>query len=177
MKQALINCPSLANSSLLELEEDIRQFWNSGVRWFHIDIMDGHYVPNLCYPVRLVADLKAKYPQAIADVHMMVTDPAAYIEPLRAAGADYVSFHADSTHFVIRGLRAIREVGMQPDLSGGDHALDRGGCLPVGGPKKGDADGGGTGLCRAEVHGGVAAAAGRAVKAPGGNRQRVSDLH
>ena len=41
MKQALINCPSLANSSLLELEEDIRQFWNSGVRWFHIDIMDG----------------------------------------------------------------------------------------------------------------------------------------
>ena len=44
MKQALINCPSLANSSLLELEEDIRQFWNSGVRWFHIDIMDGHYV-------------------------------------------------------------------------------------------------------------------------------------
>ena len=89
MKQALINCPSLANSSLLELEEDIRQFWNSGVRWFHIDI---------------------------ADVHMMVTDPAAYIEPLRAAGADYVSFHADSTHFVIRSLRAIREVGMKAGI-------------------------------------------------------------
>ena len=112
-QQPLINCPSLANSNLLELGSDISALYAAGVRYFHIDIMDGHYVPNLCFPVRMISDLKKAYPDAIADVHVMVTDPKQYIEKFAAAGADYVSFHADSTNFVIRTIREIHDAGMK----------------------------------------------------------------
>lgn len=113
MEQMLINCPSLANSSLMELAEDVKLLYEGGARWFHVDIMDGHYVPNLCYPVRAISDLKRKYPDITADIHLMVTDPLAYIDRLKAAGADYVSFHADCTPFVVRSLRAIHDAGMK----------------------------------------------------------------
>lgn len=113
MEQRLINCPSLANSNLLELSRDVEQLWEGGARYFHIDIMDGHYVPNLCYPIRVISDLKERYPDMVADVHLMVTDPGDYIERLRQAGADYVSFHVDSTNFTIRLLRDIKACGMK----------------------------------------------------------------
>ena len=113
MEHKLINCPSLANSSLLELDRDVAQLWEGGARFFHVDIMDGHYVPNLCYPLRVISDLKGKYPDMIIDVHLMVTNPADYVERLRQAGADYVSFHVDSTNFAIRLLRSIKEAGMK----------------------------------------------------------------
>lgn len=113
MEQPLINCPSLANSNLLELHSDIAQLYEAGVRYYHIDIMDGHYVPNICFPVRLVSDLKGAYPDAIADVHMMVTNPSDYIDRMAAAGVDYLSFHIDSTNFVIRTIREIKAAGMK----------------------------------------------------------------
>ncbi len=112
----LINCPSLANSSLLELGHDIAELWEGGARYYHIDIMDGHYVPNLCYPVRLVSDLKKIYPEAVADVHLMATDPGAYVDSLAGAGCDMLSFHVDSTNFVIRTIRQIRAAGMKPGV-------------------------------------------------------------
>ena len=116
MSQPLINCPSLANSSLLDLRRDIAELWAGGARYYHIDIMDGHYVPNLCYPVRLVSDLKKVYPDAVTDVHLMTTDPCRYIAPLASAGCNMLSFHIDSTNFVIRTIRQIRSEGMKPGV-------------------------------------------------------------
>lgn len=113
MKHKLINCPSIANSNLLELDRDVAQLWEGGARCFHIDLMDGHYVPNLCYPIRVISDLKAKYPEMIVDAHLMVSNPADYVERLRQAGADYFSFHVDSTNFTIRLLRDIKAAGMK----------------------------------------------------------------
>jgi ribulose-phosphate 3-epimerase len=109
----IINAPSLANCSFIEMGRQVDELVQGGADWFHIDIMDGHYVPNLCYSTKIVGELKKKYPAMQADVHLMVTDPMSYLPQLKQNQADWVSFHMDSTHFSRRTLVAIRDMGMK----------------------------------------------------------------
>jgi len=113
MKPVVFNSPSLANCNLLELADNAEELVKAGVKWFHIDLMDGHYVPNLCFPVRIISDLKEKYKDITVDVHLMVDNPIDYISRLAECGADYFSFHADSTSFPIRAMDAIHKAGMK----------------------------------------------------------------
>ena len=109
----VINAPSLANIPLLDFPGQVQELYDAGVRFFHVDIMDGHYVPNLCFPASLVGELKEKYPDCTVEVHMMVDNPFAYIAQMKDLGADWLSFHCDSTRFVRRGLTMIRDAGMK----------------------------------------------------------------
>jgi len=109
----MINAPSLANCSVLGLGQDVDELVRAGETFFHIDLMDGHYVPNLCLPLRTIGDLKSVYPNCTAEVHLMVTNPMDYIEPLKNLGADYFAFHADATSVVLRTLTTIRAAGMK----------------------------------------------------------------
>ena len=109
----VINAPSLANIPLLDFPSQVQELYDAGVRFFHVDIMDGHYVPNLCFPTSLVGELKEKYPDCTVEVHLMVDDPFRYIDQMKALGADWLSFHCDSTRFVRRGLTMIRAAGMR----------------------------------------------------------------
>lgn len=109
----MINTASIANIKSFDFEREIQELVDGGTDMFHIDIMDGHYVKNLCFPVSTVWELKERYPQIPAEVHLMVDNPADYIQPLKEAGADYVAFHVDSTSFVIRTLKSIRAAGMK----------------------------------------------------------------
>ena len=79
-------------------------------------MMDGHYVPNLCFPLRFLKDLKEEYPDMVLDVHMMVTNPIEYVDIMAEAGVDYLSFHTDSTPFVLRTLDRIRANGIKPGV-------------------------------------------------------------
>lgn len=109
----VINAPSLANINLLDFGTKVSELVKGGVRFFHIDLMDGHYVKNLCFPVSVVRDLKKRYPDCIAEVHMMVDNPLDYIDTLKQYGTDYVAFHCDSTHFVRRTITTIQAAGMK----------------------------------------------------------------
>lgn len=112
----MFNTASIINVHFLNMKEELDALVEGGTRFFHIDLMDGHYVPNLCLPIKLLAELKEAYPQVNMDVHMMVTNPSDYIQRLKEAGADYVSFHTDSTPFVRRTINEIRAAGMKPGI-------------------------------------------------------------
>ncbi|MBP1932152.1 ribulose-phosphate 3-epimerase [Ammoniphilus resinae] len=112
----MINAPSIANCDLLNMGKQIDEMIAGNVNFLHIDLMDGHYVPNLFLPTSIVKAIKTKFPQVIADVHLMVTNPQDYVDLLKEYGADYVSFHIDSTSFSIRLLRRIRDLGMKAGI-------------------------------------------------------------
>jgi len=113
----VINAPSLANCDCLQMGEDIRQLAENGIEFLHIDLMDGHYVPNLCLPPNYIGDIKRAYPYIETDIHLMVSSPADYLERLKEQGADYVAFHADATPFVRRTLTQIRALGMKAGVA------------------------------------------------------------
>jgi ribulose-phosphate 3-epimerase len=109
----IINAPSLANLGFFDFGREVGELAQAGVPWFHVDIADGHYVPNIFLPVRVIGELKQKYPDIKTDVHLMVTDPMNYLPQLVENRADWVSFHMDATNFSRRMLATIRERRMK----------------------------------------------------------------
>lgn len=110
-KSSLAVNPTLACGNLLNFKEDLDILEEVENRIVHIDIMDGHYVPNLCFNLDTVRRIRENY-DFLIDVHLMVSHPGEYLEELSRAGADYVSFHLDAAPFAIRLLRQIREFNM-----------------------------------------------------------------
>ena len=113
----IINAPSLANCDFLNFRDQIFQLVDGGCQWFHIDIMDGHYVPNLCFPVRLVKELKQTFPAIQMDVHLMVTDPGRYVEAFQEAGADILTVHLEACEDVQAVLDKIHACGMKAGVT------------------------------------------------------------
>ena len=116
MKPVVINSPSIANCNILDIKEDLENLVKGGCKFVHIDLMDGHYVPNLFFPIRIISDVKKAYPDITVDLHLMVTNPIDYVERCADAGADYFSFHCDSTNFAIRTIDQIVKHGMKPGV-------------------------------------------------------------
>jgi len=88
--------PSILSANFGKLNDEINEIKDK-FKYLHIDVMDGHFVPNLSIGVPIVKSLRKEYPDLMLDTHLMITNPAEFIEPFINAGSDIITFHREVT--------------------------------------------------------------------------------
>ncbi len=107
--------PSILAANLGCLDEEIARIEHGGADWVHIDVMDGHFVPNLTMGPAVVQAV-SRLTRLPLDVHLMIEDPAAFIGPFASAGASYISVHQEVVRDCERMFRLIEEHGCKPAI-------------------------------------------------------------
>jgi len=108
--------PSILAADQLNLERDVRRMIEAGCDLLHVDIMDGHFVPNMSFGPAVVKALRAKFDLPL-DVHLMLDQPERYIDTFAQAGASNITIHAEIPGDAAALLRHIRELGLSAGLS------------------------------------------------------------
>ena len=108
--------PSLLSADFVRLAEEIARVEAAGADWLHLDIMDGHFVPNLTFGPPVVAAIR-KISKLPLDVHLMVSNPTALVEQFAEAGADYLTVHVETEPHLHRLVNRIRELGVKPAVT------------------------------------------------------------
>ncbi|TWH49091.1 ribulose-phosphate 3-epimerase [Sporomusa sp. KB1] len=108
--------PSILSADFSQLANEIIKIEEAGADWVHIDVMDGHFVPNLTFGPPVVAAIR-KVTKLPFDVHLMVTNPQDLIEPFIKAGADIITVHAETAPHLHRLLQTIKEHGKKAGVS------------------------------------------------------------
>ena len=95
MNKQIIVSPSILSADFANLERDIKLVEDNGADWIHVDVMDGHFVPNITIGIPVVKALK-RFAKKPLDVHLMIDNPEKYIEDFAASGADIITFHYEA---------------------------------------------------------------------------------
>ncbi|WP_299273687.1 ribulose-phosphate 3-epimerase [uncultured Psychroserpens sp.] len=114
MSKTLI-APSMLAADFGNLQRDVEMVNNSEADWFHIDVMDGHFVPNISYGMPVIQAIK-KHATKPLDVHLMIEKPERYIEEFARVGADIITVHHESTVHLHRTLRQIKDAGCKAGI-------------------------------------------------------------
>lgn len=109
--------PSLLSANFAALETDISTAMESGCQWFHLDIMDGHFVPNITFGPPLVKSIRKVFPDIFLDAHLMIENPLKFIKPFVDAGVNLITLHSEVCPDLHRAVRYIHDKGIFAGLT------------------------------------------------------------
>ncbi|KIL73522.1 ribulose-phosphate 3-epimerase [Bacillus badius] len=107
--------PSILSANFAKLGEEIKEVETGGADWIHVDVMDGHFVPNITIGPLIVEAVRPVTTLPL-DVHLMIENPDLYIEAFAKAGADYITVHAEACPHLHRTIQLIRSFGVKPGV-------------------------------------------------------------
>ena len=115
-RRTAIIAPSLLSANFVRLEEDVRMLEAGGADWLHIDVMDGHFVPNITIGPLVVTALR-KITKLTLDCHLMIENPDRYIPDFAKAGADIITVHVEACPHLHRTVQLIKSLGVKAGVS------------------------------------------------------------
>ncbi|MFL5752680.1 MAG: ribulose-phosphate 3-epimerase [Bacteroidia bacterium] len=115
-----IVAPSVLSADFANIQRDVEMINNSEADWFHVDVMDGVFVPNISFGFPVIKAIK-KYAKKPLDVHLMIVEPDRYVETFKVSGADVLTVHLEACPHLHRSIQNIKAAGMQAGVALNPH--------------------------------------------------------